>query len=123
MKKIESSFGAEQQKLRSYKSPAAPGMRIVKADEDNAKMSDKDKTHYKSRVGMLLFLIKHTRPDLANATRELSKVMNKPIPNARKEFKRAWKYALDIKDFGLKLNPEKLDGNKEFEVKLFSDSD
>jgi len=123
LKKIETSFGNELEKIRSYKSPAAPGMGIVKADEDDADMSDKDKTHYRSGVGMLLFLVKHTRPDLANATRELSKVMNKPTPNAMKELRRALKYALDTKELGLKMNPEELDTSKEFEIKLFSDSD
>ena len=59
--------------MRSYKSPAVPGMGIVKADEDNAEMSDEDKTHYRSGVGMLLFLIKHTRPDLANAIKNFQK--------------------------------------------------
>ena len=123
LKKIETSFGSELKKVRSYKSPAAPGMGIVKADEDDADMSEKDKTHYRSRVGMLLFLVKHTKPNLANATRELLKVMNKPTPNAMKELKRALKYALDTKKLGLKLDSEKLDASKEFEVKLFSDSD
>ena len=123
LKNIESSFGSELQKLRSYKSPAAPGMGIVKADKDDAEMSNEGKTHYRSGVGMLLFLVKHTRLDLANATRELSKVMNKPTLNAMKELKRALKYVLDTRDLGLKLNPKKLDENKEFKVKLFSDSD
>ena len=32
-----------------------------------------DKKEYHFRVGMLLFLMKHFRPDIANATRDLSK--------------------------------------------------
>ena len=35
---------------------------------------------------MLLFLVKHTRPDLSNSTRELSKVMDKATEGHMKEF-------------------------------------
>ena len=51
---------------------------------------------------MLLYLVKHSRPDIANATRELSKVMDKPTPAAMKELKRVMKYVIDTKNYGLK---------------------
>jgi hypothetical protein len=31
---------------------------------------------YRSGVGMLMYLVKHSRPDIANATRELTKVLD-----------------------------------------------
>ena len=37
------------------------------------KISAEDQEKYWSGVGMLLFLVKHSRPDIANATIELSK--------------------------------------------------
>ena len=46
---------------------------------------------------MLLYLVKHLRPDIANATRELSKVMDKPTPTAMKELKRVMKYVINTK--------------------------
>jgi len=61
-------------------------------------MSDEEQTHSCSGVGMLLFLVKHSRPDIANATRELSKVMSKPTPFAMKGLKRVIKYILDGKN-------------------------
>ena len=50
---------------------------------------------------MLLFLVKHSRPDIANVTRELSKSMDKANPAAFKELKRVIKFVLDTKDYGL----------------------
>jgi hypothetical protein len=38
-------------------------------------------------VGMLLYLVKYSRPDIANAIRELSKGMKKATPDAIKELK------------------------------------
>ena len=52
---------------------------------------------------MLLFLVKHTRPDLSNSTRELSKVMDKATEGHMKELCRVIKYAIDTKNKGLKL--------------------
>jgi len=55
---------------------------------------------------MLLYLVKHLRPDLSNRTRELSKVMDKATEQ----------------HIGLKLKPED-DDNKLWELKAFSDVD
>ena len=60
---------------------------------------------------MLLFLVKHTRPDLSNSTRELSKVMDKATEGHMKELCRVIKYAIDTKNKGLKLQPEDTDDN------------
>ena len=35
---------------------------------------------------MLLYLVKHSRPDLSNGTRELSKVMDKAMEGHMQEF-------------------------------------
>ena len=44
-------------------------------------INDKTKhTKYRSGVGMLLFLVKYSRPDISNAVRELSKANLGPKP-------------------------------------------
>jgi hypothetical protein len=68
-------------------------------------------------------LKKNSTLEIVNATRELSKVMDKPTPAANKEMKRVLKYVIDIKDYGLKINPTPLSSNGMFEVILLSDSD
>ena len=54
---------------------------------------------------MLLYLVKHSRPDIANAVQELSKVLNGATDAAFKEMHRVIKYVLDTKNMGLKLEP------------------
>ena len=52
---------------------------------------------------MLLYLVKHSRPDIANAVRELSKSMDGATASGMKELKRVIKYVLDTSQYGLKL--------------------
>ena len=55
---------------------------------------------------MLLHLIKHSRPDLCNAVRELSKCLDGANQAAHKEMLRVIKYVIDTKCFGLQINPK-----------------
>ena len=69
-----------------------------------------------------MFLIKHSRPDLMSAVRELSKVLGKVTPAAYKELLRCMKFVLCTKNKGLKVDPHELqDGHWVLEV--HSDSD
>ena len=67
--------------------------------------SPEDQTLYRSGIGMLLYLVKHSRPDIANVVRELSKVMDGATPAAIKEMKRVIKFVLDTRHYGLKIEP------------------
>jgi hypothetical protein len=76
---------------------------------------------YRSGVGMLLYLIKYSRPDLANVVRELSKYMDGENIDACKEVLRVVKFVLDTKDYCLKLNP--IFENEECDLVSYSNSD
>ena len=65
---------------------------------------------------MLLYLVKHSRPDIANATRELSKVMDGATQAAMKELLRTIKFVLDTKQWGLRVEPTTL--KERWELKL-----
>jgi hypothetical protein len=52
-----------------------------------------------SGVGMLLYLIKYSRPDLSNAVRELSKCMDKATMGTYQEMLCVIKFVLDTKHF------------------------
>jgi hypothetical protein len=56
---------------------------------------------------VLLFLVKHSRPDNSNVVRELSKVADGATPGHWKTMTRLIKYVLDTEDYGLKLKPIK----------------
>ena len=53
---------------------------------------------------MLLYLVKHSRPDIANCVRELSKVLDSTTDCAFNEMLRIIKYVLDTKNWVSKLS-------------------
>lgn len=70
---------------------------------------------------MLLFLIKHSRPDLCNAVRELSKCLDGASDGAYKEMLRVIKYVMDTRSKGLRMEPTM--GELEWKLLVYSDSD
>ena len=56
--------------------PGSPGFVGQKVVEDDDKVTENDQALYGSSVGTLLYLTKHSRPDIMNAVRELSKSMD-----------------------------------------------
>ena len=72
-------------------------------------------------LGMLLYLVKHLRQNIANATRELSKANDGEKPAALKKLLLVIKYILDKKNFGLKMEPTR-DANKPCKIICFSNS-
>ena len=70
---------------------------------------------------MLLYLVKHSHPNLANATRELSKANGGANPAAYKELLHVIKYVLNMKNLGLKIKPTG-NSNKPWEIVCFSHS-
>ena len=54
----------------------------------------------------MLYLIKHSRPEIANCVRELSKTMQRPTEEHNNELMRIIKWVLNTPNFGLKIKPE-----------------
>jgi hypothetical protein len=48
----------------------------MRPEEGDDVLSPKDQNKYHFGVGMLLHLVKHSRPDISNAVRELTKVLD-----------------------------------------------
>jgi hypothetical protein len=107
-------------KLKEYGTPRTPRSRIVKDNQQN--MSKDDQTLYRSGVGMLLYLVEHSRPDIVNGVWELSKTRSGVTPKVMQEVKRMIKYVLDTKDLALKIKII-LDIKGAWSMVAFSDSD
>ena len=78
MKKIEfNKFGEFAKDLQAHETPGMPGLGTLR----NPKTIVDANKHAmcRSGVGMLLCLVKHTRPNIANAARELLKALDCPI--------------------------------------------
>ena len=73
---------------------------------------------------MLLYLVKYSRPDIANAVRELSKVLDGSTEASFKEMLRVIKYVLDTKEMGLRIEPKLLrSADEPWDLVCYSDSD
>jgi hypothetical protein len=72
-------------------------------------------------VGMLLYLIKHSHPDIANVVRELSKCMDSTTKAAYKEILRVTKFVLDTESYCLKIQPKASEEN--WDLVVYSDND
>ena len=56
---------------------------------------------------MLLYLIRYTRPEIANEGRELNILNEGPTGKATEEMKRIIKYVIDTVNKGLKMTTQK----------------
>ncbi len=118
IKKLKKNFGDIINGLTSYKTPGPPGEGVVRPSGSDDLITDDEQKIFRSGVGSLLYLMKHSRPDISNAIRELSKVMDGAAPAHLKSMYRAIKFVCDTEKRGLCLNP-----TKETEWKLLGRSD
>jgi hypothetical protein len=75
---------------------------------------------YCSGVGMLLYSVKHSGPDIANA---VSKALDGTSPAAYKELMHVLKYVMDTKRLSLKMKLEKENKETGWTMVAFRDSD
>ena len=108
--------------IRKSETPSAPGSHLLRPKENDSKIDNEEQALYRSAVGMLLYLTKHTRPDIANSVREHSRMMDGAAPEHFKTLLRLIKYVIDTKDHTLKLKVTRNDENI-FNIQGYSDSD
>jgi hypothetical protein len=73
---LKEKFEKEVNNLSDYGTPGTPRFKIVRPSDETEKIDGDLQSTYCSGVGMLLYLIKYSRPDLANVVTELSKCMD-----------------------------------------------
>lgn len=122
IKKLEDKFGNLVKDIRKSNLPSPPGLNLMRPKEEDELIDSNLQEKYRSGVGMLLYLIKYTRPDIANAVREHSKMMDKATPLHYKSLLRLIKYVLDTKEKGLRMNPRR-NGDNLIDIEGYSDSD
>ena len=72
-------------KERLSLTPGSPRFTARRLENLEDKVSSEEHETYRSGVGTLLYLTKHSRPDICNPVRELSKPMDEPAPVHLKE--------------------------------------
>jgi hypothetical protein len=90
---------------RSTHTPAAPRTSIVRPTPGDPLITPEEQRRFRTGVGMLLYLVKHSRPDISNAVRELSKVADGATYSHWKALLRTIKYVLDTKNEALTISP------------------
>jgi Reverse transcriptase (RNA-dependent DNA polymerase) len=113
LKGLEDKSGEEVNNLSSYATPGTPRFKVVKSNDVVETIAMDKQSRYRSGVGILLYLIKYSRPDIAN--------MDGANLAAYKEMLRVIKFVLDTKEYCLKLAPEL--ENEEWDMVSYSDCD
>ena len=100
--------------------PAGSGEHIKRPDENEPKINPEDQRKYRSGVGMLLYLVKFSRPDISNAVRELSKVKDVATSAHMKNMLRTIKFIMDTRQRVLSFDLKEQEGSQ-WTLKAFSD--
>ena len=103
IKSLEQNFGKRAMKERLSLTPGTPRFTARMLENPEDKVSPEEHETYRSGVGTLLYLTKHSRPDIFNPVRELSKTMDAPAPEHLKEMYKLIRFVLSTRDYGLKL--------------------
>jgi Reverse transcriptase (RNA-dependent DNA polymerase) len=90
--KLIEKFGDEVSDKRIYGTPGTPRFKITRPDQGSETIPENLRKHNQSGVGMLLYLIKYSRPDISNAVRELSKCMDRATYGTYQEMFRVVKF-------------------------------
>ena len=106
------------------KTPAEPGSVLSKGENKNT-VSKERHTFFRKGVGKMLHMMRWTRPDILNSTRECSMMMNCTMEPHITAMKRVMKYVVNTAERGLLLKPKGIwDGTRNFlfEITGMSDS-
>ena len=121
--KMEGIFKEHIQKLKVYKTPATPGQITLRSEDPSEVVDPETHTLYRSGVGMLLYLVKFSRPEISNAVREASKANVGPTKANMKSLYRLIKFVVDTKNYGLVMEPNQPTENNMWEIMAYCDSD
>ena len=101
--------------------PGTPRFTAGRLENPEDMVNPEDNETYRSGVGTLLYLTKHSRPDICNAVRQLSKTMDAPAPVHLKETYKVIRHVLSTKGYGLRFEVRK--DMIKWALKALSDTD
>ena len=121
IKSLEQKVGKRATKERLSLTPGTPKFTARRLENPDDKVSPEEHETYRSGVGTLLYLTKHSRPDICNPVRELSKTMDTSAPVHLKEMYKVIRFVLSTSNYGLKF--ELRQDMKKWALEALSDSD
>ena len=103
--RLEETFSDKIIKHKNTATPA-PAMAKIKLDKgDEVLLSQDLQKRFMTGVGTLLYLVKYSRPDIANAVRELSKGMLRASESDYKLLMRVIKFVSKTSTLGIEYKP------------------
>ena len=122
IEKIERNFKEEISNTMVYQTPAGNNNSDIRPTANELKICANKKSKYQLGVGIHLYLIKYSRPDITDLVRDLSKVNDGAIESHWKSSIRLLKYVVKTNNRFLCYKVD-IDNNEEkWEIKSFSDS-
>ena len=104
IKSLLKKFGYLTEKVWAPKTAGTPGFVTIKPQEEEKLDPEGQKIHL-SGVGTLMYLLKHSQPDLTIPLHELLKLMDGANMAQYKEMLHVLKFVLEMKTYGLKFLP------------------
>ena len=83
--------------------PMPTHFHITRPEENDESLTQEELKEYQSGTGTLLYLIKHSRPDLCNSVRELTKAMDRSNKSNLEMMYRVIKYTVNTRNLSVKL--------------------
>lgn len=105
---------------KNFVTPMSAKTHVMSEYEKENKLNEENQTRYQSGAGTLLYLVKHSRPDLSNAVRELTKGMKEASVENYKQLLRVITYVINNEVKGVELT--KIE-NFEWKMRCYTDSD
>ena len=106
--------------LKEFEEPTGPGVKVMQPKHEEAKLTKNEQEDYRSGVGSLLCLLKHSRPDISNCVRELSKVIDGANLANQKILHQAIKFVEHTKNRELVMKPT---NEFHWNIKVYCDLD
>ena len=107
--------------IQDYRVPGALVEGSIQVKGNDVCIREKEQFKYRSALGMMIFLIKISRPDISNTVRELSKSNSKENYAHYKQILQAVNYVLKTRNGMLKFMPTS--EKDKWELKYMCDSD
>ena len=123
IKRLEKSFLDCVKQMKTYETPAGTNDTITRPEEEDGLLTTEKQSYYQSGVGILLWIMKHSCPDIANSVREASKVMDRANQAHWKYSMQIIKYVLDTRNQVLHYTKVPKKPNDIIEPEGYCDSD
>ncbi len=102
---------------RSYNTPAQPVMVLMHPVKGEDVLNSEDQTTLRSGMGKLMYQMQYSRPDIAQAVRDLARYMTCKNLKTLEAMKRCMRFVLCSRNAGLLLKPsQKWDGSNEHQL-------